>query len=213
MAIKLYDDAIVAFIQSWSDKKLKILKPDQVARLFQMTDDQRKDEMLTMPLLMLSREPSITILSDKMQPRTFDGPKVVIDEEKDKTSRLNSVDVELRYQIDIFTQKFDEGDEFVRDLIFKFLNHPRLTITVPYNSVNYTHTFSLSLDNPVEDNSDIPQKLFDDQFTRWTLKIIVDDAKVWSVPVNKNYRIKEIIYDELDKSVEGIESSEVVIEE
>ncbi len=213
MAIKLYDDAIVAFIQSWSDKKLKILKPDQVARLFQMTDDQRKDEMLTMPLLMLSREPSITILSDKMQPRTFDGPKVVIDEEKDKTSRLNSVDVELRYQIDIFTQKFDEGDEFVRDLIFKFLNHPRLTITVPYNSVNYTHTFSMSLDNTVEDNSDIPQKLFDDQFTRWTLKIIVDDAKVWSVPVNKNYKIKEIIYDQIDESVEGIESSEVVIEE
>lgn len=212
MAIKLYDDAIVEFIKSWSDKKLKIMKPNEVAEFFQMTDDQREDKILTLPLLMLSREPNITILGNKMQPRSYNGDRMYGNSADDKTALLNSVDISVSYQLDIFTKNFDECDEYVRDLIFKFLNHPKLTIVVPYNNINYTHTFTMWLDQEVEDNTDIPQRLFKGQFTRFTLKINVDDAKIWSVPVKNNYKIKEIIYEQVENNSEPLIISEEKID-
>ena len=34
----------------------------------------------------------------------------------------------------------------------------------------------------VEDNSDIPERLFKTQFTRWTLSVTIDDAYLFSAP-------------------------------
>ena len=42
------------------------------------------------------------------------------------------------------------------------------------------------------DNSYIPERLFSDQFTRWTLRFDVMDAFIWSVPVKENYKIGKI---------------------
>jgi hypothetical protein len=39
------------------------------------------------------------------------------------------------------------------------------------------------------DNSDISEKLFADQFTRWTLQIEIQDAFLFSVPVSQNWSI------------------------
>ena len=39
----------------------------------------------------------------------------------------------------------------------------------------------------VEDTSDIPQRLFSGQFTRWSIRLTIDDAYLFSAPVEKNW--------------------------
>ena len=39
------------------------------------------------------------------------------------------------------------------------------------------------LDSTISDNSDIKEHLFADQFVRFTLKLIIDDAYLFSIPV------------------------------
>ena len=41
----------------------------------------------------------------------------------------------------------------------------------------------------VEDNSDIAQRLLPDQFTRFTFKLYIDDAYLFSVPIKENTRV------------------------
>jgi len=42
----------------------------------------------------------------------------------------------------------------------------------------------------VSDNSDIPERLIKDQFTRMSLKINIDDAYLFSVPFMNNWNIE-----------------------
>ena len=67
-----------------------------------------------------------------------------------------------------------------------------LTITIPYNNTNIKHNSSIELDATVSDNSDIPERLFPGQFTRWTLVLHVDNAYLFSAPYKNNVHIGSI---------------------
>jgi hypothetical protein len=41
----------------------------------------------------------------------------------------------------------------------------------------------------IEDTSDVPQRLFSGQFTRWTIRLNIDDAYLFSVPVETSWSI------------------------
>jgi hypothetical protein len=84
----------------------------------------------------------------------------------------------------IYTKTFIEGDEYLRNFIFNFVNHSRMAITIPYNNINFKHTANVRINSTVTDTSDIPQRLFPGQFTRWTIKLNVDDCYLFSVPIN-----------------------------
>jgi hypothetical protein len=41
----------------------------------------------------------------------------------------------------------------------------------------------------ISDTSDIPQRLFVGQFTRWTIQLEILDAFLYNIPYRKNWRI------------------------
>ena len=63
-------------------------------------------------------------------------------------------------------RRFEEGDEYLRNFVFNFVNYPKMTIMLPYNDANIEHICYTRLDNTLSDTSNISQKLFPDAFTR-----------------------------------------------
>lgn len=182
MSIALYDASLTRKIQNWlpEDTPLKVLSPKDSSRLFKMKSDMKNDEKITLPLISLSRDSDFDLLSPHKQPLTFDGK--MTDATKTYSYQLNAIPIKLRYQLDIYTRYEEEGDEFVREFIFQFINHPELKIDIPYNKTHYTHISNVMVESTVSDTSDIPQRLALDQFTRWTIGLEITDAYLFGVP-------------------------------
>lgn len=195
MAIRFYDSAVTEKIKKWIlDPNLRLLKPDETSRLFEMTFDQNNDSPLSLPLIAISRDKTVEILETQKQPKTFKGILLTPgsshfnpgDTLPTTSIPLNVIPIKISYQIDIYTRYMDECDEYVRNFVFNIINYPKVLITIPYNSVNFTHESTIHLDSSINDNSDIKEHLFPDQFTRFTLKFYVDDAYLFSAPVVTN---------------------------
>lgn len=199
MAIRLYDEALYSKIQMWvKDPNMRIIRPNEVTRLFQMRADLTNDKPLKLPLIALSRETDIQLLSANKKPLTFDGMMKEANEEK--TLQINAIPIQIGYQLDIYTRHYEEGDEYLRNFIFNFVNYPKLSITLPYNDANIEHNANITLIKTVEDNSDIAQRLFPDQFTRWTIKLLIEDAYLFSIPYVTNVKVDEEVEIELEES-------------
>lgn len=207
MAIRFYDEAIANKIQKWiKDPNLRILKPDETNRLFKLRASQTDDKPITLPLIALSRDTSFEILNTNKNPMSFNGN--YLDRQSDRTAQLNAIPIELNYQLDIYTKEYEVGDEYLRDFIFHFINNGAIKIIIPYNGVNEEHIAYLKINSTVTDNSDIPEKLFPDQFTRWTIQFTLKDAYLWSVPINKNWKISDAELRIINKN-----NGEVIVEE
>ena len=188
MAVRYYDDAICEKLKSWIKKSnIRVLKPNEVTRLFQLQAEDKNDEPLTLPLIAISRDPSINISVATRRSLTCDGLK--LDGTRLATVQLEAIPLEIHYQVDIYTQKYEEGDEYLRQFIYGFVNYPKMKVEIPYNGAKIEHVCYLRLANTVTDNSDVAEKLFPDEFTRWTLQLTLNDAYLFSVPVNENGRI------------------------
>lgn len=182
MSVSLIDDALYGKIQGWvKDPKMVILKPNETLRLFQTVADQTGDAPLTLPLIALSRDSDIEINQTNKRSLSFSGS--IIEANATNVQILNAIPIEVNYQLDIYTKNYVEGDEYLRNFIFNFINYPRMIITIPYNNVNFEHTANVRVGSIVTDTSDIPQRLFPGQFTRWTIKLSIDDCYLFSVPV------------------------------
>lgn len=129
-----------------------------------MRVDQENDKPLTLPLIALSRDPSIGLDIAHKRPLSADGLHLQQDEKT--TIQLDAIPININYQIDIYTQRAEEGDEYLRNFIFNIVNHPRLKILIPYNDSQIEHYAYLKLQPEVTDNSDISERLFVDQFVR-----------------------------------------------
>lgn len=105
--------------------------------------------------------------------RSFNSNKEAID-------HLNHVPIQLNYQIDIYTKFFEEADEYARNFVFSIINHPKVTIEIPYNDSKLCHTSFMELRESISDNSDIPERLIPTQFYRFTLKFTLQDAQLYS---------------------------------
>ena len=190
MSIRFYDEAIVKKITSWvKDSNMTILKPDEVTRFYQIVADNNNDKPLTLPLISIARTTEVRVLQTGKTPMSSDGMKLQATTVAGQ--HLNAIPIEIGYQIDIYTKYYDEGDEYLRNFIFNIVNHPKLSITIPYNDANYVHNAYLMLDSTVEDNSDIEQRMFAGQFTRWTIRVLVNDAYLFSAPYKNTVLITE----------------------
>lgn len=190
MSIGLIDDALHAKIANWvKDPNLRILKPNDTAELFRVRGDTNNDMPISLPLVALSRDTDFEILQVQKKPLSFSG-KVVGATNKD-VMLLNAIPITVYYQLDIYTKFRDEGDEYMRNFIFNFINHPKFVVTIPYQNIDLKHNANIRLEPTVGDTSDIPQRLFPGQFTRWTLKLTVDDCYLFSVPINEAPQIVE----------------------
>ena len=188
MGVRFYDEAIANKIQKWiRDPNMVILKPNEVSRLWQVRADQKNDQPLTLPLIAISRDPTVNMDISTKRSLTCDGASIG---KTDTTSfQLDAIPIGITYQIDIYTQKYEEGDEYLRNFIFNFVNHPKMKVILPYNGANIEHVCYTRLTSSATDNSDVSEKLFPDQFTRWTIQLEVHDAFLFSIPVKEFGRI------------------------
>ena len=189
MSVRLYDEAIVTKIKSWiKDDKLKVLKPDETSRLFQMIANMTNDKPITLPLIAISRSNEIEIENTNKKMMTYDGR--MLDATIDKSLQIDAIPMILNYQIDIYCEDDKEADEYMRNFVFSIINHPKVRVILPYNQINYEHWSYMRLLSTIEDNSDVPLRLFPDQFARWTIRFTVDDAYLFSLPYKDNVHIE-----------------------
>lgn len=202
MAIRYYDEAVAKKINSWlpkdKNRSIQILKPDETKKLFTIEADERDDKPLQLPLIALSRDTSIELKQRTMCPVSFDG--LMLESDGKHTLQLNGIPIYLTYQMDIYTRHYDEGDELLREFVFKLVNNPQIVIELPYNGQNFKHVATILMQNTIQDNSDIGERLFSGQFTRWTIKFDIIGAYLFSIPYVDNVSIGDINMEVKDKN-------------
>lgn len=207
MALNCYDEALYNKIQSWvKDPNMRILKPEETLESFRIRADKGDDGALKLPFIDISREKSFEILRLGRTPLSCSGK--IVGASKDVIIPLNAIPISLSYQIDIYTQDYAQSYVYLRELIFNLINHPKITITIPYNGINFKHNAYIRTMSNVEDNSDIPERLFKTQFTRWTLSLTIDDAYLFSAPTLESAKIDSIYLD-----IAREEGAELIIDE
>lgn len=186
MALTYYDDVLAAKLKRWmpDNMTLRILKPDEVKRLLELRANDENDQELSLPMLALSRSSDIELLSNVKQSRSFDGLKIFQD--AGTTMQMNVIPVRLTYQIDLYTKTYEEGDELLREYLFKLINNPTLKIDIPYNGAHIEHIANIRVASNVADTSSIAERLFPGQFTRWTINLELQDAFLFNLPYRKN---------------------------
>lgn len=215
MAIRYYDEALTNKIKNavGTNDSILILSPEESSEeLFSDKADLNYDK-LSLPMISLIRKRDTDILNTNKKPLTYDGIKLPFYDkngnkvEGDKALKLNAIPIKIEYQLDIYTKKEYEADEFAREFLFYFINNPNVTIEIPYNGIKTTHKSTVRVESPLINNSDIPQKLFKDQFYRYSLNLYIDDAYYFSVPSMKTILIDITEVEVIDKNGNIIEKT------
>lgn len=200
MSVLLYDEAVVRKLNKVvKDNKLKVLSPDETERLYNIKSDENNDAPIQLPLIALSRNPSIDLQYAHKKPMSFDG--LMLDANYDKSLQLDAIPMSLEYQLDIYTRYAKEGNDYLREFVFYLVNHSRIDVIIPYNDTQIQHDSFIHLLSTLEDTSDIPLRLVPGQFTRWTIRFRIDDAYFFSTPYKDNVHIGTILTyndDEID---------------
>ena len=211
MAISYYDEAITQKIKGWlaDNSQLKILSPDESARLIQLAAEESNDQPLSLPLLAISRNKDIELTSAIKQNRSFDGLIIGRDAQSATTIHLNVIPIKTTYQLDIYTKKRIEADEYIRQYLFKLINNPQIIIDIPYNSANNNyvvqHTANLRVLDTISDTSDISTHIFPGQFYKWTIQLELQDGFLFSIPQKHGWKIRNIEVTAADKITEPSE--------
>lgn len=189
MSIRYYDEAVSNKIKGWvRDKNMRILSPADSSRFFQMRADLKNDAPLTLPMIAISRLGGAEIINTNKRALTYDGGH--LDATGEKSEVLNAIPIKIQYQLDIYTKYFAEADEYARNFVFNIINYPRIKIEIPYNDSRVVHNSTLLLEPSIDDASDIPERLIAGQFYRISLKMFIDDAYLFSVPFNPNWKVE-----------------------
>ena len=190
MAISYYDDAVTAKIKGWlaDNSTLRVLNTDETKRVLELHAEDTNDAPLQLPLLTISRNKEIELANAIKQNKSFDGLIVHNDTTNAATVHMNVIPIKTLYQLDIYTKRQLEADEYVRQFLFKLINNPQIIVEIPYNNYIIKHTANLRVLNNVSDTSDIPTRLFSGQFYRWTIQLELQDGFLFSIPYKKNWR-------------------------
>ena len=206
MAISYYDEAITQKIKNWlaDSSKLRVLSPDESNRLIQLAAEDSNDKPLKLPIIAISRNKDIELESAIKQSKSFDGFILNKEVSTATTVHMNVIPIKTTYQLDIYTKKRIEADEYVRQYLFKLINNPQIIIEIPYNNYIVRHTANLRVLNTVSDTSDIPTHVFAGQFYKWTIQLELQDGFLFSIPQKKNWRLVGCDISLADKIVDPI---------
>ncbi len=191
MAISYYDEAVTQKIKNWlaDSSKLRVLSPEETTRLIQLTAEDSNDQPIKLPLIAISRNKDIEIESAIKQNKSFDGLILEKDSAAAATVHLNVIPIKTTYQLDIYTKKRIEVDEYVRQYLFKLINNPQIIIEIPYNNYVVRHTANLRVLGTVSDTSDISTHIFPGQFYKWTIQLELQDGFLFSIPQKQGWRL------------------------
>lgn len=215
MACRYYDDILVEKLQKWlpSNTPIRVLGPNETNRFFKIHADDVNDSVFKLPMITLSRNKSIRLLSTIKNPKSFDGltytKKAVPNSDMtgykgkdfenalknipEKLYKFNVIPISIQYQLDIFTKTVEESEEYIRAFLFKLINNPSVKIIIPYNDLNIEHIANIRVLEEVSDTGDNAGKLFPDQFQRWTIQFELHDAFLFSIPYKKTWKF---VFDE-----------------
>lgn len=216
MAIPYYDEAIASKLQSWiNDPNIHIYRPEEVSWMLQQKSDEANDKPIALPFIALSRQTEIVLENPNKRPLSYSGLTLRLYDDKGKelhlksAYKLNAIPMRLNYQLDIYTRGMMEATEYVREFVYKLVNNPVISIVIPYNGVNLKHKSTIQVNPQIEDNSDIPQRLYPGQFTRFTIRFTVDDAYLFSVINKDNIIMDSISLEVVTEMPDGSEDVEV----
>lgn len=188
MAIRYYDDVLAAKLKRWNPSAdLRILKPNEVKRLFALKAEDSEDKPLTLPCIALSRNNDLEIVTNIKTPKSYAGLK--LSQTEAGTKMLNAIPVKPVYQLDIYTKTAEEGDEYLRQYLFKLINNPVIKIVVPYNDTEVEQIANIRVLNSVSDTSEVSERLFSGQFNRWTIQLEIQDAFLYDIPYKRNWKL------------------------
>ena len=204
MAINYYDEAVTQKIKNWlaDSSKLRVLSPDESNRLIQLAADDSNDKPLKLPLIAISRNKDIELESAIKQNKSFDGFIIGKNNDSYATVHMNVIPIKTTYQLDIYTKKRIEADEYVRQYLFKLINNPQIIIEIPYNNYIVRHTANLRVLNTISDTSDIPTHVFPGQFYKWTIQLELQDGFLFSIPQKQGWRITGVELTAADRIVD-----------
>ena len=179
MSIRLYDEALTKKIQDWIvDPNVVVLGPDDSTKLFMWRSDITDDKPIELPLITLTRDTTVKFDITAKRAMSFSGK--TINSTGKKSDHLNAIPMTLTYQLNIYTRYREEADEYLRNFVFNFINHPRMVISIPYNDSNLQQASFVAVEGTANDNSNIPERLVTGQFFRYTLNLTVSDAYMFS---------------------------------
>lgn len=185
MSVGLYDKALTDKIKKWIvDPNLVVLGPDESDQLFRWKSDITNDKPIELPLVSIRRDSDITINITAKRSMSYQGK--TFSSNGKCSDHLNGIPITLSYQLDIYTRYRAEADEYLRNFVYNIVNHPKMTVDIPYNDSNKQQDSFISLEGTISDTSDIPERLIVGQFTRYTIPIKVIDAYLFS------YNFKDI---------------------
>lgn len=211
MSVAIYDKALLTKFKRWiKDKNLTILGVDQTSRLFRYRADTNNDKPIQLPLISLSRNPTVSIVSTSKRPLSYDSSTREYTE--DKTNKLNAIPIKISYQLDIYCRYVEEVEEYVRNFVFNIINYPKLDIEIPYKNSKIISNSYLSIDSEINDNSDISERLIEDQFTRRTITFSLNDAYLYDYKTLDNWKIDtgiEIVVAIDDSELAAVESIDI----
>ena len=213
MAISYYDEAITQKIKNWlaDSSKLRVLSPDESNRLIQLAADDSNDAPLSLPIIAISRNKDIELESAIKQNKSFDGFVVHKDKTTATTVHMNVIPIKTTYQLDIYTKKRIEADEYIRQYLFKLINNPQIIIEIPYNNYILKHTANIRVLNTISDTSDISTHIFNGQFYKWTIQLELQDGFLFSIPQKSGWKFIGFEITAVDKITDPTEE-EVLFE-
>ena len=188
MSTYLYDDAFMNKLRLWAQNtEVTITGPEETRRLFEVIADRSNDSPIKLPMICLTRRGGYQVTALNKKPLSFDG--LTTSANPSKSQQLNAIPITIQYQLDVYTRYYKEADEYMRNLIFNIVNYPKLYVEIPYENADIVHNANIRIISEVENNSAVPERLIEGQFTRLTLGIDIDDAYLWDVRTRDNYSI------------------------
>ena len=193
MAIDYYDEAVTQKIKNWlaDNSTMRVLSPDESNRLIQLTAEDSGDKPLNLPVIAISRNKDIELLSTIKQNKSFAGLVIKSDIAKNSVVHFNVIPIKTTYQIDFYTKTRAEVDEYVRQYLFKLINNPQIIIEIRYNNYIVEHTANLRVLNTISDTSDISTHIFPGQFYKWTIQLELHDGFLFSLPNKATWSVAE----------------------
>lgn len=187
MATYLYDEALLNKIRGWTHStKMTVLGVNETSRLFEQLGDMKNDKPIELPLITISRARGYNIINSGTTKRmmSYEGTsygKSVYNKGTEQayttTDTITAIPVSLSYQLDVYTRFAKEADILMRNLIFNLINYPTFEVEIP--TAHLKHTARITLNDVVEDNSDVPERFVVGNFTRLSILFTVDDAYLW----------------------------------
>lgn len=207
MSVYLYDEAMLNKLKKWGvPNSATLLSPNDIQNLYDIINQQNGDKGITLPLITLNRNGNFNITRTEKSPLSINALRIAYT--KEHSAQLNAIPIDLNYQLDIYTKQRVQADEYARELTFNFINYPEIEIVVPYEGANYTHKSMIILESEIADNSNVPERIIHGQFTRYTMRLKVNDAYLFDVRIRDNIQKFEI-----GTTLSGMAREEIIVED